>query len=94
MGVEVCWTGKKSFEKLGSPMSTAPDDLTAAALALPPEERAELAKRLIASLDEGDEIDEAWRSEVRRRLDAFRSGEVDSAASEDVFEQARQQSRT
>ncbi|MGM0559395.1 MAG: addiction module protein [Myxococcota bacterium] len=75
-------------------MPKAPDDLTAAALALPPEDRAELAKHLIASLDEGDEIDEAWRSEVRRRLDAFRSGDLDSVASEDVFEQARKQAHS
>lgn len=71
-------------------MSTAPEELTAAALALPPEERAELAKQLIASLNQGDDIDVAWQAEVRRRLEAYRSGDIDSVEAEDVFDQARQ----
>jgi putative addiction module component (TIGR02574 family) len=42
----------------------------AQALQLPPEERADVAKRLIASLDEpadGD-VEAAWLAEVERRL--------------------------
>ena len=44
--------------------------MLAQALQLPPEERADVAKRLIASLDEpadGD-VEAAWLAEVERRL--------------------------
>ncbi|MFB6372820.1 MAG: addiction module protein, partial [Bradymonadaceae bacterium] len=53
-------------------MASAPEQLEAAVLALPREQRARLAERLIASLDEDDDIGEAWRDEVRRRLEAYR----------------------
>lgn len=49
--------------------------ITSAALALPEKERADLAARLLDSLD-GDEsiaeqesIEDAWREEIRRRAD-------------------------
>ncbi len=70
-------------------MASAQEELRAAALALPREERAELARQLIDSLDEDDEIEVAWRDEVRRRLDAYRSGELGSVAAEAVFDEAR-----
>lgn len=41
-------------------------------------ERALLARRLLASLDEGPETDTAWSTEVRRRLEACRAGELES----------------
>ncbi|WP_437505420.1 addiction module protein [Sorangium sp. So ce1099] len=42
----------------------------AAALQLPPEERADVAKRLIASLDgpADEDVEAAWLAEVERRL--------------------------
>lgn len=42
----------------------------AEALQLPPEERAEVAKRLIASLDgpADEDVEAAWLAEVERRL--------------------------
>ena len=42
----------------------------AQALQLPPEERADVAKRLIASLDEpaDEDVEAAWLTEVERRL--------------------------
>jgi putative addiction module component (TIGR02574 family) len=42
----------------------------AEALQLPPEERADVAKRLIASLDgpEDEDVEAAWLAEVERRL--------------------------
>ncbi len=70
-------------------MASEPEELEAAALALPREERAHLAKQLIASLDEEDEIDQAWRAEVRRRLEAYRDDQLDSVPADEVFDDAR-----
>lgn len=48
------------------------------ALGLPEPERAELAARLINSIDPGDEetLDAAWSEEIRRRLDDVESDRV------------------
>ena len=43
-------------------------------LKLTPSERAHLAERLIASLDEDAEIEEAWATEVERRIAEIDSG--------------------
>jgi putative addiction module component (TIGR02574 family) len=54
------------------------DKLEATLLALPMEERARLAERLISSLDEtADQVDAAWRAEVERRIDSYERGEVE-----------------
>lgn len=75
-------------------MSLPLERLEAEALALSARERAALAHRLIASLDEGPEDDPtevelAWESEIRERLGAYRRGEVEPVASADVFAKAR-----
>lgn len=46
------------------------DTILAQALQLPPEERADVAKRLIDSLDDAEEegVEAAWLAEVERRL--------------------------
>lgn len=46
------------------------------ALELPPEQRAELAGRLIESLDPlpEEDVEEAWSEEIRRRLESLHSG--------------------
>lgn len=49
------------------------------ALRLPENDRAELAARLLESLDEADSdegIDEAWAQEIERRCAALDSGEA------------------
>ncbi|WP_437777177.1 addiction module protein [Sorangium sp. So ce1097] len=48
----------------------------AQALQLPPEERADVAKRLIASLDEpaDQDVEAAWLAEVERRLQDVERG--------------------
>lgn len=74
-------------------MSSAPEELRAAALALPRGERAELAKQLIDSLDD-DEIEAAWQDEVRLRLDAYRNDEIKSVAADDVFDEARRRTQS
>ena len=50
------------------------DDIRAAALQLPIEQRAHLAEALIASLDEDSALDRSWRAEVRRRIGDVESG--------------------
>lgn len=66
------------------------DDVLKSALGLPVEERAVLAERLLASLDELDERewDRLWGEEAARRLAACRSGAVQARAAEDVYERA------
>jgi putative addiction module component (TIGR02574 family) len=71
-------------------MGSAAEELEAAALSLPRDERARLAERLIASLDEDAEIEQAWAVEVRRRLEAFRTGEIVALPLEEVLREARQ----
>jgi putative addiction module component (TIGR02574 family) len=50
--------------------------LEAEALKLTPSERAALAQRLLTSLDEDAEIEEAWAVEVERRIAEVESGAV------------------
>ena len=59
------------------------------ALRLPPSERALLAQHLIASLDEEDEIEQAWADEAARRWEALVSGEVEAVPVADVLAEAR-----
>ena len=46
----------------------------AQALKLSPEERAQLADRLIASLFEDKQVEDAWAAEVERRIDEIEAG--------------------
>lgn len=58
-------------------MITTPlEDIEAAALQLEPTDRARLAERLLASLEQDDEILAAWVEEAERRADAFDRGEM------------------
>ena len=65
-------------------------ELEAAALALPVEDRARLAERLLHSLDEeAQEIEAAWVAEVQDRLARFRAGELQARPAEEVMAEAR-----
>lgn len=70
-------------------------ELLDAALALPLDERAKLAREIIASLDGEPDADaeEAWASEVERRIREIKSGEVKtvprSVASERIADRLR-----
>lgn len=68
---------------------TPAEQLESAALALPRAERARLAQRLLASLDDEPDADAAWRREVRERLARYRAGETESFAAENVMKEAR-----
>jgi putative addiction module component (TIGR02574 family) len=65
------------------------DELHAAVLALPEVERARLAEKLLASLDEDPEVEAAWKAEVRDRLAAFGRGDLTSVPANDVLAKAR-----
>lgn len=55
-------------------------DVLAAALRLPGQARAALAAELLQSLDQvdadGDDVEEAWTDEIKRRLDEVDAGTV------------------
>jgi putative addiction module component (TIGR02574 family) len=57
-------------------METQFEILEDEALKLTPGERAALAQRLLESLDEDAEIEEAWAVEVERRIAEVESGAV------------------
>src|SRR5713101_6241774 len=66
-------------------------DLLQKALALPENERAELAGNLLSSLDTtvDQNVDAAWQQEVARRLDEVQSGKVETIPSEEVQQKGR-----
>ena len=55
-------------------MSTQLEIVEAQALKLSPEERAQLADRLISSIFEDHEIEDVWATEVERRIEEIESG--------------------
>ncbi len=63
------------------------DEIFRAALSLPGEARAELADRLLESLDESDqdEIDARWAHEAEDRIAAFERGEISAIPGDEVF---------
>jgi putative addiction module component (TIGR02574 family) len=70
--------------------------LFAEALQLPSRDRAVLATRLIASLDDedepGDEVERAWEEEIRRRVAEIDAG-TEMIPAEEVFAEARSRLR-
>ena len=66
---------------------TTTDDILAAALRLPPQDRTKLAEQLLDSvepLDQAD-IDAAWVVEVRRRMKEVEGGAVRLIPADEVF---------
>ncbi len=61
------------------------------ALLLPPKERAEVADRLLASLDSpaSSKIAELWGKEAEDRLDAFERGEIKAIPARNVDNEAK-----
>jgi len=58
------------------------------ALSLPPAERAELADRLLSSLDASavSRIDAQWAVEAEDRIDAFERGEIKTVSASEAFD--------
>ena len=71
------------------PMASTADNLESAALQLPRSERARLAERLIASLDEDSELERAWSEEIERRVADFRAGKVKPIPGKQVFDELK-----
>ena len=65
--------------------------LQEATLELPPDERADLAQKLLLSLDDPaeGELAETWLSEAQRRAGELERGEVQPIAAEEVRHKAR-----
>ena len=63
--------------------------LEAEAMKLTPGERAALAQRLLASLDEDAEIEEAWAAEVERRISDVENGVTQVIPIADALAQVR-----
>jgi putative addiction module component (TIGR02574 family) len=78
-------------------MSLPLERLEAEALELPARERAQLAHRLIASLDEATddpaEVERAWEEEIRRRLAELEAGTAELIPAEQVFAELRTRPR-
>jgi len=70
-------------------MSSQLEFVEAQALKLSAEERAELADRLIASLFEDHEIEEAWAVEVERRIEEIESGRAKLIPAAEAIARAR-----
>ena len=76
---------------MGQPL----EKLVADAMELSPEDRIELAQRLIASVDvfeedeDPDEVERAWDEELARRIEDIRSGRVELVPGEEVLARAR-----
>ena len=70
-------------------MQTQFEILEEEALKLTPGERAALAQRLLANLDEDTEIEEAWAVEVERRIAEVESGAVQPVPIDEALGQVR-----
>ncbi|MBV8209690.1 MAG: addiction module protein [Burkholderiaceae bacterium] len=70
-------------------MSTRIEMLEAEAMKLSAEERANLAQRLIASLSEDTELDQAWAAEVERRIAQIEAGKTVLVPAADAIARAR-----
>ena len=67
------------------------DQLTSEAMQLPPASRAELAEKLVESLDVAEltEIDRLWAAEAKRRCDEVRQGLVKTIPGDEALAQVR-----
>jgi len=69
-------------------MSKRGTEVLEEALSLPPAERAELADRLLTSLDAAPDtrIDKMWAQEAEDRLDAFERAEIKAVSAKEAFD--------
>ncbi len=75
-------------------MPISVEQIESEALLLPEEERANLAKSLITSLDEPnefteEEVERAWEEEIQLRIDLFEAGEIEAIPASEVFREMR-----
>ena len=70
-------------------MSASLQALEAEAMKLPPDERAELAERLLSSVAPEAGLHPAWEAEIGQRLRDHDEGRVSSAPLDEVLARAR-----
>ncbi|HKO56925.1 MAG TPA: addiction module protein [Thermoanaerobaculia bacterium] len=72
-------------------MGKNPKDIAAEALELPLIARAELASRLLDSLDDlsEEENDQLWAQEAERRYAEYKAGNIEAVPAEEVFARLR-----
>lgn len=72
-------------------MSRDPKEIAAEALELPLTARAELASRLLDSLDDlsEEENDQLWAQEAERRYAEYKAGNIEAVPAEEVFARLR-----
>jgi putative addiction module component (TIGR02574 family) len=66
-----------------------PQQIESAALELPLHERARLAERLLASLDQEAAVEQAWAAEIERRVEGYREGTLAAIPGDEVLAEAR-----
>ncbi len=71
-------------------MSKKSDEILSTAMELTLEERAQLAGKLLLSLDEpfDSEVEQLWMEEAERRLKEFREGKTKGIPADEVFRRA------
>ncbi|MFN2315923.1 MAG: addiction module protein [Gemmatimonadales bacterium] len=74
-------------------MDVTQAELEAAALNLPPEARARLAERLLASLEDDPGVGPAWLDAAARRDAEIATGRVAEVPAEEAFARARKKLR-
>lgn len=75
-------------------MSELAEKLIQQALGLPADERAEVAERLLSSLEPPlSSIDQLWAQEAEDRVDAYERGEIEAIPAEDVFNAIKNRKR-
>ena len=69
-------------------MSKSLSDLESEVRRLPAKDRARLIRRLISTLESGNDgdVEQLWLDEAERRLSAYRRGETKTHPGEEVFE--------
>jgi putative addiction module component (TIGR02574 family) len=72
-------------------MTTAAEQLKGTLMALSPEDRAELARFLLSSLDEPSDpdVEAAWDAELARRAADIEGGRVVGTPADEVFAELR-----
>ena len=73
-------------------MSTRTTELLQEILSMPPDERAELADDILASLEPADpELMKLWAAEAEDRVSAFERGEIEAISANAVFDEIERQ---
>jgi putative addiction module component (TIGR02574 family) len=80
--------------EMAATMSELAEKLIQQALGLPADERAEVAERLLSSLEPPlSSIDQLWAQEAEDRVDAYERGEIEAIPAEDVFNAIKNRKR-